>query len=133
MQSSWQKYNVLNLSILCSTLVIKTTYLSFIFIQEESNYVCLLEVSIQILYQEKFGSCAAHIWSIFISTYVSRGGLAHKVRRYLAIGPLLCVWYISSRVYKPFWLYFCWIPFPAPHILVLNIIIYILHREHLPT
>lgn len=95
MQSSWQKCNVLNLSILCSALVIKTTYLSFIFIQEESNYVYLLEVSIQILYQEKFGSHAPHIWSIFISTDVSRGELAHKVRKYLATGPLLCVWYIS--------------------------------------
>lgn len=94
MQLSWQKYNVLNLSILCSTLVIKTTYLSFIFIQEKSNYVYLLEVSIQILYQEKFRSRAPHIWSIFMSTYVSRRGLAHKVRKYLPLG-LLRVWYIS--------------------------------------
>lgn len=80
MQSSWQKYSVLYLSNLYSTMIIKTTYLNFIAIQEGSNYVFLLEVSIQLLYQENFGSHASHMWYIFISTYVSRGGLAHKGR-----------------------------------------------------
>lgn len=98
MQSSWQTCNVLNLSILYPTMIIKTTYLSFISIQEGSNYVYLLEVSIQILHQEKFGSHASHIWYVFISTYVSRGGLDH--RKYLPTGPHLCVRYISYWAYK---------------------------------
>lgn len=39
-------------------------------------------------------------WYNFISTYVSRGGLAHKVRKYFPLG-LFYVWgCISQRTYK---------------------------------
>lgn len=89
MQSSWQKYNVLNLSSLYSTIIIKTIYLNFIAIQKGTYYVYLLEVSIQLLYQEKFGSHASHIWYIFISSCVSRGELAHKVK-YLPTRTFIC-------------------------------------------
>lgn len=68
--------------------------LHFISIQEENNYVHLLEVSIWVLYQEKIQSHASHIWYIFISTYVSRAELAHEVRKYLPTG-LLYVGYIT--------------------------------------
>lgn len=43
----------LNPSVLFSTMMIKTIYLSFISIQEGKNDVYLLEVSTQIFYQEK--------------------------------------------------------------------------------
>lgn len=52
-----RKESILNLSVLSSTVIIKTTYLSFISTQKGSNYTYLLEASLQMLNQEKFGSC----------------------------------------------------------------------------
>lgn len=127
-QSSWQKYSVLYLSNLYSTMIIKTTYLNFIAIQEGSNYVFLLEVSIQLLYQENFGSHASHMWYIFISTYVPGLGWLTKeecahwnsyVWGVFLRRPTILYGYISAGFHSLF------------HIsLVLNVIIYKLCKKH---
>lgn len=81
MQSSWQKY-VLNLSNLFHYDNQDHIFEFHCHLGGEQLCLYLLEVSIQLLYQENFRSPASHIWYIFISAYVSRGGLAHKVKEF---------------------------------------------------